>query len=251
MTIGTTVRRRDVVPVRDVVWRWSSLGWLSVTALWVATAIYAVTSLGLAGPEEPEPGGPVQPYVRSYLAYRRDLESWETVENWALAAALLGLATLVRVAAGTGRRPISRDLASTAIQVGALGAAVTQVVYLGALERALSASAVDVSDPLSHGTIVDVIGRADDYAENVGLLLVAGGVAAWSRVMSTERFPTSQVADLALSAGLLVVVVGSFLDSVVADLGLVAVGLVLAPFWLLLLARSLDAPASPVSGSSQ
>lgn len=230
------------MPVRDQVLRWRSLGWFSVAALWLATAMYTVTSFGLAGPDEPESRGPVRPYIRDYLAYRRDLEPWEAVENWALAAALLGLATLVRVAAGTGPRSTSQDLAGTAIQVGALVTAVTQVVYLGAIDRALSASAVNLSDPFPLGTVVDVIGRADDYAENLGLILVAGGVAAWSRVMSAVRSRTSPAADAALAAGLLVVVGGSFFGSVVGDVGLLAVGLVLAPVWMLLLAHSLDGP---------
>jgi hypothetical protein len=228
-----------VVPVRDLVMRWSFLGWSSVAALWLATATYAVTSFGLAGPDEPEPGGPVRPYVRDYLAYRRDLEPWEAIEAWALVAALLGLATLVRVAVGTGART-TQDLVGTAIQVGALVTAVTQVMYVGALDRVLSASTVSGPDPFPLGTVVDVIGRTDDYAENLGLMLVAVGVAAWSRVMSSVRARTSPVADLALAVGLLVVVGGSFFDSVVGDVGLLAVGLVIAPVWVMLLARSLD-----------
>jgi hypothetical protein len=229
-----------VVPVRDLVMRWSFLGWSSVAALWLATAMYAVTSFGLAGPDEPDSGGPVRPYVRDYLAYRRELEPWEAIENWALAAALLGLAALVRVAVGTGARTTSQDLVGTAIQVGALVTALTQVVYLGALDRVLSASTVGGSDPFPLGTLVDVIGRADDYAENLGLILVAVGVAAWSRAMSSARSRTSPAADVALAVGLLVVVGGSFVDSVVGDVALLAVGLVLAPVWVMLLARSLD-----------
>ena len=75
--------------------------------------------------------------------------------------------------------------------------------------------------------------RADDYLENLGLLLIAAGLLGLTRLASARSgWPRDwQALSAALAVGVLVVVATSFAGSELNDWALLAVGLVLAPLW--------------------
>ena len=70
-------------------------------------------------------------------------------------------------------------VSSMLVIAGALVAAVTQVAYLGALDRVLFASTIESFDPVPLGTMIDAAARTDDYVENCGLLLLAVACSGW------------------------------------------------------------------------
>lgn len=104
----------------------------------------------------------------------------EGVVNWSLAAALLTIAALAvgwLTTAVEPDRPTARMIAST-LAAGSVIAAVTQVAYLGAEDRVLAVGDVREFDPAPLATMIDAIGRTDDYVENLGFLLIAVAVTA-------------------------------------------------------------------------
>ena len=165
------------------------------------------------------------------------------MEGWSLAAALLAIAALAvgwLTTADEPHRQTARMITST-LAVGSVIAAVTQVAYLGAEDRVLAVGDLREFDPAPLATMIDAIGRTDDYVENLGFLLMAVALAAMALVPTSNSLVDRalRVACWALSAGLVLTVVTSFAAAGANDVVLLAVGAVLGPVWVLLLARRL------------
>jgi hypothetical protein len=92
-------------------------------------------------------------------------------------------------------------------------------------------------------TLIDVIGRTDDYAENFGFLLIAAATAAMPRFSTPRRDRLWGLCCWALAAGLLSTVITSFASLDANDPVLLALGLVVAPAWIVVLGARLDACA--------
>jgi hypothetical protein len=220
---------------------WTGVGWFTVLALWLSTAVYAATATGLVGPDEPARADDVDAYLRDYLAYRNELFGFEQVENWSLAAALLAIAALSVGWLATADEPNRARvrLAASALALGSVISAVTQVAYLGAEDRVLAVAHLAEFDTAALATMIDAIGRTDDYVENLGYLLISAGTAAMAFMEPSSIRPYRwwRVSCSAMSAGLIITVVTSFMSVAANDLALLAVGAVLAPAWILVLAR--------------
>lgn len=196
---------------------------------------------GLVGPDEPGRADDVGAYVRDYLAYRNDLFGFEQVENWCLAAALLAIAAMsVGWLAQVDEPNRARArLAASALVLGSVISSVTQAAYLGAEDRVLAVAHLPEFDAAALATMIDAIGRTDDYVENLGYLMISAGTAAMAFIEPSPTRPDRWwwVTCLALSGGLVVIVVTSFMSVAASDLALLAVGAVLAPAWVLVLTR--------------
>ena len=228
---------------------WWVVGGIGVVALWTCSGSYAATTSGLVGPKEPEAGGPLLEYVESYLAYRHLLFPFEQWQNWTLALALLAIGLLaagLSLGAQDGRAAIQEKLGALAVGSGALVAAVAQVAYLGAVERVFAVSAITFFDTGSLATMVDVATRIDDYVENLGFLMMAGGLIplAWTDGARRDRARGFRAASWALAIALTATVAASFTETAVAVPILLLVGFAVAPAWMLIAARSsLDSPS--------
>jgi hypothetical protein len=228
---------------------WWAVGGVSVLALWASSSLYATTTLGLAGPKEPEAGGPLPDYVESYLAYRGLLFPFEQWQNWTLALALLGIGL---IAAGLflrswdGGAAISARLGALAVGCGALVAAVAQVAYLGTVERMFAVTDIAFFDTGSLATMVDVATRTDDYVENLGLLMMAVGLImlAWTRGPWSDRPRGIRAASRALAVGLAAVAAATFSETALADPVMLVVGFAVAPAWMLIAVRTLNSRSS-------
>jgi hypothetical protein len=220
---------------------WTGVGWFTVLALWLSTAVYAATATGLVGPDEPARADDLGAYMRDYLAYRDDLFVFEQVENWSLTAALLAIAALSVGWLATADEPnrARARLTASALALGSVISAVSQVAYLGAEDRVLAVAHLPELDAAALATMIDAIGRTDDYVENLGYLLISAGTAAMAFMEPASIRPDRWwwVFCYAMSVGLIVIVVTSFMTVAANDLVLLAVGAVLAPVWVLMLAR--------------
>jgi hypothetical protein len=220
---------------------WTGVGWFTVLALWLSTAVYCATTTGLVGPDEPARADVLGAYMRDYLAYRDELFVFEQVENWSLAAALLAIAALSVGWMATADEPNRARvrLTASALALGSVISAVSQVAYLGAEDRVLAVARLPELDAAALATMIDAIGRTDDYVENLGYLLISAGTAAMAFMEPASNWPDRWwgVSCYAMSVGLIVIVVTSFMTVAANDLALLAVGAVLAPAWVLMLAR--------------
>jgi hypothetical protein len=222
--------------------RWTWLGIVVAICFLVSAATFATTALGLAGPAEPALAGDVDAYLTAYLRYRRDLYPFEQVENWSLAVALVGfglLGGLLTTTRALTDRMVGYVIGALLVS-GSLIAAATQILYLGALERVLTASTSPPFDTATPGTLTAVIDRTDDYLENFGLLLIAAGLAGLVRLGTR---PWSVLTGL-LALSSLGLVFASFAESDLTDPLLLIVGVVLAPAWSVWLGRRLGAPSA-------
>lgn len=234
-------------------WYWRAVGYASVVALWVSSTIYALTTTGALGQQPPENAGDRSAYLEAYLAYRREGFAFEQVENWLLAAALSGLAVLGGLwpAASAGRdgRALRARAGGILVVTGGVVAGVTQVAGVGALDRVLFASSIGIVDDGALATMVDAIGRTDDYVESFALVLISLGVLAMAvDGPATTRIRGWRIRCLALSIGLLGVVITTLAVSPISDLVLLVAGIILAPLWILALASAVDHAASAEPG---
>ncbi len=160
---------------------------------------------------------------------------FEQVANWCLAVALvaLGLLAVVLHQVAGFADLLSSGLATVLLLAGSLLAAATQIWYLGTLAPVLDARSIPGVDHGALATMTESARRADDYLENLGLLLIAAGLLCLTRLASARSgWPRDwQALSSALAVGVLVVVATSFAGSELNDWALLAVGLVLAPLW--------------------
>lgn len=232
------------VPERAVPQLWWVIAGIGVLALWVSSGVYALTTLGVVGPKEPGPGGPLPEYVESYLAYRTALFPFEQWQNWTLALALLAIGVL---AAGlfVGSRDSgparSVRFGALAVGCGALVAAVVQVAYLGAVERVFAVSDIAFFHTGSLATMVDVARRTDDYVENLGFLMIAAGLItlAVTRHTAGDHSRGFRTANWVLGIALTAASAASFATADIADAVLLVTGFAIAPAWMLFAARTL------------
>lgn len=232
---------------------WRAVGYASALALWVSSTIYALTTTGTIGRQPPESAGDRSTYLEAYLAYRREGFAFEQLENWLLAAALSGIAILGGLwpATSVGRDGTSFRARAGGVLVvsGGVVAAATQVAGVGALDRVLFASSIGLVDDGALATMVDAIGRADDYVESFAFVLISLGALAMAvDGAATTRIRGWRIRCLALSIGLLGVVITTLAVSPVSDLVLLVAGVVLAPLWILALASAVDHAASAEPG---
>jgi hypothetical protein len=207
--------------------------------------------VGVAGPTEPALAGDLDAYLANYLRYRRNLFMFEQIEAWSLAVGLVALGLLgkmLQVARSFADR-LTCQLATTLMLSGSLLAAATQVYYVGALDRVLDASTVSEFDAGALGTMTQAIGRTDDYLENLGFLLIAGGLLGIARLCTPSAgWPRAwNVLCLLLAVALLAVVLTSFASSDLNDPLLLITGVAIAPVWVVWLARRLAAPSADVA----
>jgi hypothetical protein len=227
---------------------WWVVGGLSVAALWAASGLYFGVAVGAVGPEGPSPDAPLPEYVEAYLSYRRALFPFERWENWLLTTALLGLGLLAAgLLVGPGqRRAAAARLGAVTVACGAVVAALAQMIYLGLVERVFAVSELTYFDIGTLATLVDVATRTDDYVENLGFILIAVGLVA----LALSREPGADESRLfiltcwVLAGSLVALVTASFAGIDVLDPLMLLVGFVLAPAWMLEMARTLGAGAT-------
>ena len=152
---------------RAYVW----VGGLAASATVAATAVYATMTFG--HDEPPLAGTTLEAYLDDYLAHRASLLDLDRLANILLVIGLLGLGVLVLVRPATGPR------GAAAFGTGAVIAALAQVTYLAAEERILAVRATPGFNAATLATMLDVADRVDDYAENLGLMLMAVGVTRY------------------------------------------------------------------------
>lgn len=232
------------VPERAAPRLWWVIAGIGVLALWVSSGVYALTTLGVVGPKEPEAGGPLPEYVESYLAYRAALFPFEQWQNWSLALALLAIGVLAAglfVGSRDSKPARSVRFGALAVGSGALVAAVVQVAYLGAVERVFAVSDIAFFDTGSLATMVDVAQRTDDYVENLGLLMMAAGLItlAVTRYAVGDYSRGFRTANWALAVALTAASAASFATADIVDPVLLVIGFAIAPAWMLITARAL------------
>ena len=121
------------------------------------------------------------------------------------------------------------------------------MTYLAAEERILAVRATPGFNAATLATMLDVADRVDDYAENLGLLLMAVGVTT---ILARTRQPWQRAADVLLVVAIVAVVVTSCARSQLNDIALVVTGAIAVPLWTLRLSytplRATIRSASPL-----
>lgn len=231
---------------------WRALGYVAAAGLWAATVAHTLAVVQVASPADLGAAAPGTA-DRDQLASWAEIFQFQRVEGGGLAVAMLGIGILAGVWRATLTHPPGRGsgrLSSGLVMVGATVNAVTQLAYLGAMDRVQPDEAAGWYDPVTQAMLIDAIGGAAVYLGSAGLVLLAVGVwgMGWVGPLMWGAARRSGILTVALALGLLALAVTGFLRSPAQDVLVLLVTGALGPLWTIDLSRAIDRPAPRAVG---